>query len=102
MICASFTGPLTMMMGSCGNTGVPSSTAHTSEVNLKFLKKSKNSSENIFLLLKYSISSSVNLRFSIYSMTCSSPAAMAKPPLSGTFLKNISKTASVFSTPLAI
>ena len=75
--CACITGPLTVRIGSPGKIGVPSGIAHTSHVNLNSERYFKKSSLNIFCFLRYSISSSVNSRFSRYSITCSRPAMIA-------------------------
>ena len=46
MSCAWMIGPRTTIIGSFGNTGVPSSTDQTSHSNLKFARYSRNFSLN--------------------------------------------------------
>ncbi len=92
-------GPLTVSIGSLGKIIVPSGTDQISQVNLNSPRYFKKLSVNIFFSLKNSISSSSKLRFSIYLITASSPQAIANPPLSGIFLKNISKYTMVSSSP---
>ena len=85
---------------SFGNTGVPSGIAYISPVNFKFLKYSKNSKLNLFKLFKYSISSSVILKFLIYSIILSKPELIKYPPSNGFFLKNTSKYPILSLSPI--
>ena len=84
-------GARTVMIGSRGKMGVPSGTAQTSPVKWKLRRYCRNSSLNMFLPRRYAMSSSSKCSCWIYSTACSSPAAMAKPPLSGTVRKKMSK-----------
>ena len=59
----SIIGALTVTIGSFGNITDPSGKAQISPVNLKFLKYSRKPSEKSEFSLKYSISSSLKLRF---------------------------------------
>ena len=82
--CAWMAGARTVRMGSPGKMGVPSGAAQISPVKENPLKYSKNSSEKQPFDRRYAMSSSSKHRFSIYSTTWARPAAMAKPPRSGT------------------